>query len=139
MAILSKASFESKWTTLFADNATRDISEADMRAFMQDISDTFFNITSSTVDFVGVTRSSAASLLLTDPARYVHTGAGADWDMPAGSGPITGSPYVISCDPAATGAINLYQSDGVTLIMIVDPGVSTELYWDGNSKFIQKQ
>lgn len=139
MAILSKASFESKWTALFADNATRDISEADMRAFMQDISDTFFNITSSTVDFVAVTRSAAASLLLTDPARYVHTGTGADWDMPAGSGPITGSPYVISCDPAASGAINLYESDGVTLIMVVDPGVTTELYWDGNSKFIQKQ
>lgn len=41
MAQLSKAAFLSKWDTLFADNSTRQISEADMRDFRQDIADSF--------------------------------------------------------------------------------------------------
>lgn len=39
MAVLTKANFLTKWAALFADNATRDISEEDMREFRQDISD----------------------------------------------------------------------------------------------------
>lgn len=39
MAVLTKASFDSKWTAKFADNATRDITEEFMREFKQDISD----------------------------------------------------------------------------------------------------
>jgi hypothetical protein len=45
MAVLTNAAFLSKWSTLFADNATRDISELDMRDFRQDISDSFLNKT----------------------------------------------------------------------------------------------
>lgn len=136
MAQLDKASFEAKWTALFADNTTRDITELYQRNFMQDISDTFFNLQSDS--FTGVTRSNAATLVLTGPGRYVHYGSGADWNMPTGSAAITGEPYVVSCDPAASGSINLYDSDGTTLLAIIDPGMSAMLYWDGNSKYILK-
>jgi hypothetical protein len=44
MAQLSKVAFLSKWAGLFADNATRLISEADMRDFRLDIADSFFGI-----------------------------------------------------------------------------------------------
>jgi len=44
MAILNKANFLSKFNALFADNTTGDISEADLRTFVTDIQDSFFNI-----------------------------------------------------------------------------------------------
>lgn len=136
MAELSKASFISKWTALFADNTTRDISELDQRNFMQDIADSLFNKIDDNDSTV--TRSSAASLTLTTPGRYIHTGTGTDWDMPVGSSAITGRLFFLSHDPAATGVINLYDSDGTTLLAILDPGMSAQLYWDGNSKYIMK-
>jgi hypothetical protein len=136
MAELSKSAFISKWTALFADNTTRDISELDQRNFMQDIADSLFNKIDDN-DSV-VTRSSAASLVLTTPGRYIHTGTGTDWDMPIGSSAITGRFYVISHDPSATGVINLYDSDSSTLLIILDPGMTAILYWDGNTKYILK-
>lgn len=45
MAVLTNAAFLSKWSSLFADNSTRDISEQDLRDFRQDIADSFLNIT----------------------------------------------------------------------------------------------
>lgn len=43
MAQLTLDAFLSKWAGLFADNATRDISEEDMRDFREDIADSFLN------------------------------------------------------------------------------------------------
>lgn len=44
MAVLTPASFLSKWNSRFADNSTRDISEGDMREFGEDIKDSFFSV-----------------------------------------------------------------------------------------------
>lgn len=41
MAVLTKTAFFTKWTTLFANNTTGQISEARMREFMADIRDSF--------------------------------------------------------------------------------------------------
>lgn len=49
MSVLTAAAFLSKWTARFADNTTRDISEADMREFVEDIKDSFSNILGGTV------------------------------------------------------------------------------------------
>lgn len=43
MAELTRAAFISKYQGLFADNITREISEADMREFAEDIKDSFIN------------------------------------------------------------------------------------------------
>jgi len=43
MANLTKAAFKSKYAGIFADNSTRQISEADMRDFKDDIADSFLN------------------------------------------------------------------------------------------------
>lgn len=49
MAILTPAAFFSKWTSRFADNSTRDISESDMREFAEDLKDSFQSILGGTV------------------------------------------------------------------------------------------
>lgn len=48
MAVLTAAAFLSKWNARFADNTTREISEEDMREFVEDIKDSFQNITGAT-------------------------------------------------------------------------------------------
>lgn len=45
MAVRTKAAFLSQYNTVFADNTTREISEADLRDFRLDINDSFLNIT----------------------------------------------------------------------------------------------
>lgn len=50
MAVLTKAAFLSKWSSLFADNSTRDISEQDLRDFRLDISDSFLSINDNFID-----------------------------------------------------------------------------------------
>ena len=47
MAKLSVVNFVSKWALRFADNTSQQISEADMREFSVDISDSFGNIEDS--------------------------------------------------------------------------------------------
>lgn len=44
MAQLNKVAFIAKFSGLFADNITGEISEADLRTFMQDITDSFANL-----------------------------------------------------------------------------------------------
>lgn len=47
MAQLSISAFVTKYTALFADNITGEISEGDLRGFMQDIADSFSNLIST--------------------------------------------------------------------------------------------
>lgn len=48
MAVLTAAAFFSKYSSIFADNATRNISEEDMRDFAEDIKDSFQSIAGAT-------------------------------------------------------------------------------------------
>lgn len=60
MTQLSRASFVSKWNGRFADNITREIEEEDLREFVEDVKDSFFNITDYTAPaatFEGLTGS----------------------------------------------------------------------------------
>jgi hypothetical protein len=50
MTQLSKAAFNTAFNTLFADNTTRDISEADLRTFQTDIKDSAMFITDNFID-----------------------------------------------------------------------------------------
>jgi hypothetical protein len=38
------STFKAKWNGRFADNITREIEEGDLREFVQDIADNFFNV-----------------------------------------------------------------------------------------------
>jgi hypothetical protein len=138
MAQLDKATFVSKWTALFADNTTRDISEEYQRNFMQDIADSLFNLIDD--NDTSVSRDNDASLTLTVPGRYIHYGTEATptRTMPVGSSGITGRFYVVSNDPTSTGSVNLKDSDDTTTLAYIDPGMTAILYWDGNSKYIMK-
>lgn len=51
MTKLSKSAFLSKYATIFADNTTRNISEGDMREFVQDVADSFLVDTEVPAEF----------------------------------------------------------------------------------------
>ena len=53
MAVLNGTSFVSKWHARFADNVSREITEAFLREFVTDVKDSFFN----SVDFVAPSAS----------------------------------------------------------------------------------
>jgi hypothetical protein len=80
MAVLTNAAFLSTYSSIFADNATREISELDMRNFRQDIADSFLNKTDGgTVSgtlIVGSTKYNVSAI-----RQIVNTGTSVSAEM----------------------------------------------------------
>lgn len=60
MAVLNGSSFVSKWIARFADNVSREITEGDLREFVQDINESFINnvdFTAPSATFSSITGS----------------------------------------------------------------------------------
>lgn len=80
MTQLSKAAFLTKFNALFADNTTRDISEADLRTLAEDLKDSVpFNLDASLAQLVTVkvTISSAEILALNATPKTLVAAQGA--------------------------------------------------------------
>jgi hypothetical protein len=107
MAVLTKAAFLSKWSTLFADNSIRSISEQDMRDFREDIADSFINSSDSSAVYFG-----------------------GEWSFPGGNFPTSinsGTIYIAATDHGSLGDPD-YVSTGTWFISLVNGANSYAQY-----------
>jgi hypothetical protein len=118
MTQLSKAAFLTKFNTLFADNTTRDISEADLRTFVEDVKDSVLFGLNPVSDPINV---EAASATYTDSLGLSNASDSAEkffkflWF--AGSG--------TSGNQDITGSL-ICPNDGICTITIYGQGVAAD-------------
>jgi len=94
---------------------------------------------SRNLDGDNVTRSGAATLTLTRPGKYIHTGSGSTWTWPTGADNLTGKEF--DCFNDGTGAVvPAFGADPVvsTFGGNIDEGTWAVIFWDG-TKWIVKQ
>ncbi len=88
----------------------------------------------------GVTRSSAGTLTLSSPGKYIHTGSGATWTLTTGTAALVGREFDLFND--GTGAIIMAYSGGNSAVSTfggnIDAGTGAIIFWDG-TKWIVKQ
>jgi len=79
--------------------------------------------------------SSAGTLSLTYPGRYIHTGTGSTWTLPAGSTALNGLPFTFA-HTGASGTVTI-NNNGGTVQIILDAGMKFDGFWDNaNSQWI---
>lgn len=108
MAQLTKAAFLSKWSSLFADNSTREISEEDLRNFRLDISESFLSIEDNFIDEDDFSSDSA-----TKAPSQQSTKAYIASQIAGGSGAVSGS-LVAGRVVVATGTNTVDDYDTLT-------------------------
>lgn len=74
--------------------------------------------------------SAAATLTLVYPGRYIHTGTGSTWTLPAGSVALDGLPFTFA--HIGSGTLTINNSSAVAQILL-DAGMKYDAFWDNTN------
>lgn len=105
MAQLNAVNFKAKFDALFADNTTGEISEADLRTFVLDLCDSFFNNVDSATKLKVTTWNGASFPTATEPTVYILT---ADHGSPEDADYIPAGAWAIALTAGVTTYSSLY-------------------------------
>lgn len=75
--------------------------------------------------------NSDATLTIVYPGRYIHTGTGATWTLPAGSTALDGLPFTWA-HTGASGSLIINDSTGAHVATLL-AGVKKDAFWNNTS------